>query len=233
MDDNSIASVATEAVLKTQDVSWAPSPGRLITYPDFALPPQSMTAIIGPSGSGKTTLLDLLAGLRPPDGGEVSIQGARPKSMGEMSIREFRRENIGIVFQDLRLLEHLSVMENILLPTLLHVRDRVPQLRERAKTLLCRLELDIDCDRPLRYLAGGEKQRVAIVRAILQQPPIVLADEPTGHLDGPTGELVLAELRTLANECGSTILVATHDTSLLSMFDRVIDLASGIVAESN
>jgi len=184
------------------------------------------TAVVGPSGSGKTTWLHLLAGILVPDGGRIVVDDTEVSALDDRRRREFRVTKIGMVFQEFELLDHLSVLDNILLPyritPVLHLDD---QVRGRARDLAARVGLEDKLRRPPRKLSQGERQRVGVCRALLHDPPLLFADEPTGNLDPATRDRVLDALHEYAREHGATLLTVTHDHSRLDAYDRVIDTA--------
>ncbi|MBL9120146.1 MAG: ATP-binding cassette domain-containing protein [Phycisphaerae bacterium] len=181
-------------------------------------------ALVGPSGCGKSTLLSLLSGERRPDAGEVRFGDQVLSSMSDAERRAFRMTTVGLVFQDFRLIESLTLLDNILLPCRLH--PALPlnrQAIERARSLAAQLGIDGLLARRPDELSHGERQRGAVARALLARPKLLLADEPTGNLD-PTGkQRLLSELFQLAREQQSIVVVATHDHALLPSFDAVID----------
>ena len=183
-------------------------------------------AIMGPSGSGKSTLLALLAGLDRPSYGSVRIDGEAIESMGEDRLALLRRRKIGFVFQSFHLLGNFTALENVMLPLeLLGQRDA----RERARELLERVGLG---DRGHHYptqLSGGEQQRVALARAFAPDPAVLLADEPTGNLDGENGRIVLEMMLGLRRDHGTTLVLVTHDPALAQLSDRVVRLRDGRV----
>jgi putative ABC transport system ATP-binding protein len=187
---------------------------------DLAIQPGEFTAILGPSGSGKSTLLALMAGLDRPTSGEVRIDGAPIQALSEDALALLRRRKIGFVFQSFHLLGNLTARENVLLPIeLLRLSDPIA----RADELLAAVGL---ADRGHHYpsqLSGGEQQRVALARAFAARPPILLADEPTGNLDGVTGRRIL-ELRRRE---GTTLVLVTHDPAVANLADRLIHLRDG------
>lgn len=192
------------------------------------------TAIVGPSGSGKTTLLRLIAGIVVPDAGRVVTNGVEVDALSDAGRRRFRIRSIGLIFQEFELLEYLSVLDNILLP--FHLNRDMPgrgTARERAAELAHRVGLGDKLDRRPANLSQGERQRVAVCRALVTQPPLLLADEPTGNLDPKTGARVLDELTECANAGGATLVVVTHDHGLLDRFDRVVDMADHIHEEQD
>jgi putative ABC transport system ATP-binding protein len=182
-------------------------------------------ALIGPSGCGKSTLLGLLAGRLVPESGEIRFRGERIDSLGDEARRAFRIRNVGQVFQDFRLVDHLDVLGNILLPC--RINPAMPldrAARERAETLAKSLGLSARLGHRPHELSHGERQRVAVARALLARPAMLLADEPTGNLDPRAKGSLLDELFRLARDEGTAVLVATHDHALLPRFDRTLDL---------
>ena len=187
-------------------------------------------SIMGPSGAGKSTLLHLMGGLDSATEGVVRVDGAELGSLGEEALSAFRRRRLGFVFQFFNLLPTLSAWENVALPRLL---DGVPlgRSRTRAGALLKRVGLSHRVEHRPAELSGGELQRVAVARALMAEPVLILADEPTGNLDSATGAEVLALLRSCATEDGRTVIVVTHDPRAAEVGDRVVELADGRVLE--
>jgi putative ABC transport system ATP-binding protein len=184
-------------------------------------------ALVGPSGSGKTTLLHLLAGILAPASGSVVVGGQDTGALDADARRAFRIQRIGLVFQELELLEYLSVLDNVLLPYRIHPSLRLDSTAgERARTLAERLDIGDKLARLPRQLSQGERQRAAVCRALVTGPPLLLADEPTGNLDPANKQRVLDALFDLAAESGATILTVTHDHELLPRFDRTVDFKS-------
>jgi putative ABC transport system ATP-binding protein len=183
------------------------------------------TAIVGPSGSGKTTLLHLLAGVLVPAQGCIRMGSVELTRWTDSARRAFRLLNMGLVFQEFELLEHLTVFENLLLPCRLHraVRPNAER-RQRVHQLADVLGLKDKLSRYPRALSQGERQRVAVGRALLLEPSVILADEPTGNLDPATKELVLNLLLQRAHIGRSTVVIATHDYQLLEHFDQVVQM---------
>ncbi len=184
-------------------------------------------AVIGSSGSGKTTLLNLVAGIALPQAGCVTTNGVEITALDDRARREFRIANIGLVFQEFELLEYLSVLDNILLPyrvtPALHL-DRA--VRERAEDLARQVGIQDKLVRLVKRLSHGERQRVAVCRALLTQPALLLADEPTGNLDPANRDRVLDFLFDYSRSAGATLVTVTHDRDLLGRFARVIDVKS-------
>lgn len=191
---------------------------------DMALERGTFEAVMGPSGSGKSTLLHLLAGLLTPDGGEIRVGGEALSAMDDHAVTCFRRRRIGLVFQDFNLIPTLTAEENVILPLLLDRKVPDPQ---RVEALLARLNLAHRRAHVPQKLSGGERQRVAIARALVTGPDIVLADEPTGNLDSPTGRAFCDLLRTMNAEDGCTILLVSHDPVVAATARRVHLLRDG------
>lgn len=181
-------------------------------------------AVVGPSGSGKTTLLNLIAGIARPQSGDIVTASHNLADLDDGSIRNFRIEHIGLVFQEFELLEYLDVLDNVLLPyrinSSLNLNDTV---RQRAQELLEGVGIGDKRNRYPDQLSQGERQRVAVCRALLVNPPLLLADEPTGNLDSANKGRVLEILIDYAAANEATLVTVTHDTGLLDRFERVID----------
>lgn len=190
--------------------------------------PGECVALIGPSGAGKSTLLHIAGLLERPDGGDVILAG---KSCGRMSDAErtdMRGRTLGFVYQFHYLLPEFSALENVMIPLMIVGASR-SAARKRARELLATVGLSArETHRPAR-LSGGEQQRVAIVRAIANQPHVLLADEPTGNLDPPTAESVFAELLKLVRTTGLAALIATHNPDLAQRMDRIVTLRNGVL----
>lgn len=184
-------------------------------------------AIMGRSGSGKTTLLDLLGCLLRPTDGQLSIDGRSVIGASDGELAAVRRERIGFVFQEFNLIPTLTAIENVLLP--LRYGPRRPDGRARATELLDLVGLAARATHRPTELSGGEQQRVAIARALVNDPALILADEPTGELDSATSERLMAMLRQLNAERGVTIIIVTHDAGVAGVTDRVVRLSDGRV----
>ena len=187
-----------------------------------------IVAVMGPSGSGKSTLLHCLAGIYPPDNGEVRFNGERLDTLSDTRRTELRRTAFGFVFQFGQLVPELTVADNIALPLLLNRVGR-KSAYAKASTWLPRLGLDGLGGRRTGELSGGEAQRVAVARALVSQPKILFADEPTGSLDTLTGELVMDLLVGLAREEGTTVVLVTHDARVAAYADREVMVRDGKV----
>jgi len=187
-----------------------------------------VVAIAGPSGSGKSTLLGLIAGLDAPTTGTIVVDGVAVTSRSEEQLARLRGEKIGIVFQFFHLLPSLTALENILVPMEI---AGAPDAQARARTLLADVGL---ADRGHHYpsqLSGGEQQRIALARALANNPPVLLADEPTGNLDSATGRQVIEMLVSVGRKQGRTLVLVTHDPDLAALADEVISLRDGRVVE--
>ena len=183
--------------------------------------------LIGPSGSGKTSLLTLIAGLQRPSSGTLAVLGVDYGNCSQEQLADFRRANIGVVFQNFHLLPSMSALENVALP-LEMASD--PAAEEKAAESLAIVGLGHRLDHFPHQLSGGEQQRTAIARAFVARPRLILADEPTGNLDGETGRAVIGVLEKLVAETAATLIFITHDGSLLSHFDRTLQMLDGRLA---
>ncbi|MDQ2673973.1 MAG: ABC transporter ATP-binding protein [Chloroflexota bacterium] len=184
-------------------------------------------AIMGRSGSGKTTLLDLLGCLLRPTSGALSIDGRSVIGASDGELAAIRRERIGFVFQEFNLIPTLTAIENVLLP--LRYGPRRPDGRARAEELLALVGLGQRTTHRPTELSGGEQQRVAIARALVNEPAVILADEPTGELDSATSAQLMGTLRQLNRDRGVTIIIVTHDAGVAGSTDRVVRLSDGRV----
>jgi ABC-type lipoprotein export system ATPase subunit len=197
----------------------------------FVVPSGSSCALVGRSGSGKSTLLHLAAAIDVPSAGKVLIQN---RDIGMLSDRErtlLRRDHIGLVFQFFYLLPHLSVLENIVLPELIAGLSERDYL-ERARELLDRVGLLDRADDDAEKLSGGEMQRIAICRALMRRPSLVLADEPTGNLDDKTAQAVMQLMLDLVSRERCTLLFVTHSSEIAEMADSISELHSGVLTHS-
>jgi ABC-type lipoprotein export system ATPase subunit len=189
-----------------------------------------IVAVMGRSGSGKTTLLHLLAGLEQPTAGRILYGGEDISGLDEEALALWRRANVGLVFQAFHLIPTLSALENVAFP-LYPMKMRAGERRARAKARLAQVGLaDRAQHRPSR-LSGGEQQRVAIARALVNNPLLILADEPTGNLDSATGEEILALFKKLRAETGAAFLIVTHDDKVAVAADRVLRMTDGVFTD--
>lgn len=180
--------------------------------------------IEGKSGSGKSTLLSLLSGLDKPDSGTINLAGTDITNLSEDALAPFRNKTIGYVFQSFHLVPSLTAFENITFPAEL---NRDPQAVEKAKELLHRVDLSQRMNNFPHQLSGGEKQRIAICRALINRPQIVFADEPTGNLDSANGQIIMQLLLELRQEFKTTLVLATHSREISSQADHVFNLVDG------
>ena len=193
---------------------------------DLVMQRGEMVAIMGPSGSGKSTLLHIVGALESPTAGTVAVGGVRFDGLDDQGLTGLRRDHIGFVFQFFNLLPSLTAEENVLLPALI-ARRADAAVRARARALLESVGLGDRANHTPGELSGGQQQRVSIARALLLEPELVLADEPTGNLDTRSGREVLRVLRRLNRSEGRTILMVTHDVSAAAVADRVVFLRDG------
>jgi putative ABC transport system ATP-binding protein len=208
------------------------------TYPDstFRLEIESLSidrgqkaALIGSSGIGKTTLLNLTAGILLPQTGKIEVDGSVVNHLDDAARRAYRIREIGFVFQDFRLLEYLDVLDNILLPYRINrALTMSGEIREKARSVASDLGIQDKLNKQPARLSHGERQRVAICRALLTEPKILLADEPTGNLDPANKAHILEKLFDYVDSRGATLVTVTHDHALLGGFNRVIDFGEGL-----
>jgi ABC-type lipoprotein export system ATPase subunit len=197
---------------------------------DLDIPEGQFIAIMGPSGSGKSTLLYMLGGLDRPTEGEIIIGGQDITNLGGEDLARFRRETIGFIFQAFHLVPSMTALDNFALPGIFAGLPR--DVRERrAMKLLTALGMDDRVDHKPSQLSGGQQQRVAIARALFNNPPIIMADEPTGALDSKTGQTVMRMLRWLCSKQGKTVIIVTHDPNVASYSDRMLQLKDGRVIQ--
>lgn len=195
---------------------------------DLDIAEGEFVAVVGRSGSGKTTLLNLLAGIDRPSSGTIHAAGAELGSLSESGLAAWRGHNVGLVFQFFQLLPTLTVIENVMLPMDFADKIRPQDRREKARHLLDRMGVGDQADKVPATLSGGQQQRAAIARALANDPPILLADEPTGNLDSTTAEAVL-ELFSALNAEGQTIVVVTHERDVRHVVGRQVTLMDGRV----
>jgi putative ABC transport system ATP-binding protein len=207
-----------------------PSGGRMLTVLDdvsLDVAAGETVAVAGPSGSGKSTLLGLVAGLDTPSSGTIVVAGVEVTRLGENALARFRRETLGYVFQSYHLIPTLTAAENVAVPLDL---AGAAAASARAGELLAGMGLAERAHHYPAQLSGGEQQRVALARAMALDPPLLLADEPTGNLDSATGAAIVDRLFALNRERGTTLVLVTHDTALAERADRVVSLRDGRIA---
>ena len=229
MRDASNAMGTTSSGLRAENLgkSYPTRSGMLVVLREVSLElrPGDSLAIMGPSGSGKSTLLSILGTLELPTAGTLSIQGRDPFALPERQLAGFRNRHIGLVFQDHHLLPQCNALENVLIPTLPNGDDAGADAR--ARQLLQRVGLTERLDHLPSELSGGERQRVAIARALINQPTVLLADEPTGNLDRTTAETIAALLLDLHREQNTILVVVTHNPALAERCARRCGLVDG------
>jgi putative ABC transport system ATP-binding protein len=183
-------------------------------------------SIVGPSGSGKSTLLNMITGIDRPSGGEVYVGGKAVHALSENQLARWRGRNVGVIFQFFQLLPTLTVAENVILPMDFCNTYRKRERKERAMHLLSLVDIEPHADKLPSTLSGGEQQRAAIARALANDPPLIVGDEPTGNLDTQTANEVFALFESLVDQ-GKTLLIVTHDRSLSKRTERVLHLLDG------
>jgi putative ABC transport system ATP-binding protein len=198
---------------------------------DLTVQRGEVLAIEGPSGSGKSTFLGLLAGFDAPTFGSIKIDGEEITGMNEDELAILRGRKLGFVFQSYNLIPTLTAEENVLLP--MELRGDVPKPQERARKLLSAVGLEARASHYPVQLSGGEQQRVALARAFACNPSLLLADEPTGNLDGATGNLVLEMLLELNRTSKATLVIVTHDPALSRLTNRIVHLRDGRIVNEN
>ncbi|RMG86293.1 MAG: ABC transporter ATP-binding protein [Chloroflexi bacterium] len=199
---------------------------------DMCIEAGEMVSIVGPSGSGKSTLLGIIGGLDTPTSGEVYIDGVEISRLGEDKLTEIRNEKIGFIFQFFNLIPTLTALENVALP-IEFANQRRYNPKKRAKELLEQLGLGDRLNHRPSELSGGQQQRVAIARALANNPPLLLADEPTGNLDSESGAMVMETLHQIRQENGTTIVLVTHDPGLAKQADRILTLIDGRIEQES
>ena len=203
---------------------------RVLAGVDMRVARREFVAVVGQSGSGKSTLLHVVGTLEPADGGEVRLLGESLLGLGAAETARVRNRNIGFVYQAHHLIPELTALENVMLPLLVRGESR-DQARARARDLLTRLGLGERCEHRPGRLSGGEAQRVAVARALVGEPCLLLADEPTGNLDEHTAEEVFAAMRELCREENAAVVMVTHSSELARRADRVLRLHEGRLHE--
>lgn len=195
----------------------------------FDVSPGEFVAITGKSGSGKSTLLYLLSTMDTDYEGTIAINGTTLTGLKQNQLAPFRNEHIGFVFQFHYLLPEFSVLDNVMLPALKLKKKPVEEIREKAMGLLEMLDIRGQEAKPASKISGGQQQRVAIARALINDPSIIMGDEPTGNLDSANSKIVFDIFRQLAKERGQTIIAVTHDDEFAASCDRIIDMTDGTI----
>jgi lipoprotein-releasing system ATP-binding protein len=195
---------------------------------DLAIHANEIVAIVGPSGAGKTTLLQIIGTLDAPDSGELMINGTNTRTLNDKELAAFRNRNIGFVFQFHQLLPEFTALENVMIPALI-AREKLQVAEKKAKDLLDFLKLSDRMTHKPAELSGGEKQRVAVARALINDPAVILADEPSGSLDTRNREELHDLFFKLRDKMKQTFIIVTHDEQLAADTDRIIHIKDGIV----
>jgi lipoprotein-releasing system ATP-binding protein len=198
----------------------------------LSIQPGESLAIVGPSGSGKSTLLNILGTLDRPTSGSVTLDGVNPFDLNSTELAKFRSMRVGFIFQDHHLLPQCSALENVLLPKLAAGGVKKDD-SSRAADLLEQVGLSGRVSHFPSELSGGERQRVAVARALMNRPPLVLCDEPTGNLDSKNAEAIGDLLRAVAAQSGAMLVVVTHSPALAEVFDRRLRMADGVLVDTN
>jgi len=217
----------SDKAIEVRDLAFRYSSGDFqLRLPVFSVDESETVAVIGPSGTGKTTLLNLLAGCCSPGTGSVYIKGTDIVRMSDRARREFRIRSMGMIFQEFELLDHLSVFDNILLPyRITPCLDDDRSVRERATSLAHEVGMGNKLRRNVRQLSQGERQRVAMCRALVTEPTILLCDEPTGNLDPANSKRVMDIMFTYVERNGATLVAVTHDHESARRFGRTVDMS--------
>ncbi|MGA9525214.1 MAG: ABC transporter ATP-binding protein [Myxococcaceae bacterium] len=219
-------------MIRVKDVSKVYRRGktevRALSIPELHVPKGQFLSVMGPSGSGKSTLLNLVGALDVPTAGSLTIEDRELSKMSDTELSRFRRDRLGFIFQFFNLLPTLSALENVILPGLLSGKKR-SALEGPARELLHRVGLNGRDHHLPDELSGGEMQRVAVARALLIEPALLLADEPTGNLDSKTGAEVLALIREATRERHLTVVMVTHDQKAAEVGDRLVRLKDGVI----
>jgi lipoprotein-releasing system ATP-binding protein len=225
----------TEAALQATDLCKSfrqgPEVLQVLTGASLHIAPGERLAIVGASGSGKTTLLQILGGLDRPTSGKVLVAGRDIHEMGERERGQLRNRSLGFVYQFHHLLPEFSALENVAMPLLVR-RTPVTEARRRAREILERVGLGERLTHRPHQLSGGERQRAAVARALVTQPAVVLADEPTGNLDGVNAEQIFALMLELNRERQTSLVVVTHDPRLAARMDRILSIERGVLTET-
>ena len=197
---------------------------------ELEIRPGEFVGVVGKSGSGKSTLLNLVAGIDRPSSGSVAVAGTEIHALSENNLAAWRGRNVGFVFQFFQLLPTLTAAENVMLPMDFSKTIPLRERRKRAVELLDLVAVKSHADKLPATLSGGEQQRVAIARALANEPPLVLADEPTGNLDSVTATEILDLFRNMANR-GITVVIATHEADIARVIDRRVEISDGIIVK--
>lgn len=217
-------------MIQTQGITKSFGSLQVLKGIDLVIGKSEVVAIVGPSGAGKTTLLQIIGTLDTPDSGRLLINGTETGRLNDKELAAFRNRNIGFVFQFHQLLPEFTALENVMIPALI-AREKAGMAEKRAKEMLDFLKLTDRMSHKPAELSGGEKQRVAVARALINRPAVILADEPSGSLDTKNKEELHALFFELRDEMGQTFVIVTHDEQLAAHTDRVIHIKDGVVME--
>jgi putative ABC transport system ATP-binding protein len=215
-----------------KDYQGPAGPIHVLRGVDLCVLPGEFVGIRGPSGSGKSTLLNMITGIDHPTAGQVRVAGRSLVDLGEDQLARWRGEYVGVIFQFFQLLPTLTTLENVTLPMDFARKWKPKERTERAMALLEQVELADQAHKLPNTLSGGQQQRAAIARALANNPPLVVGDEPTGNLDAKTADRVFSLFEALVQD-GTTFLMVTHDRDLASRIPRVIEVVDGVLHETN
>jgi putative ABC transport system ATP-binding protein len=206
-----------------------------LRFIDLEIEKGEFVVIVGPSGSGKSTLLHLIGGLDKPTSGEILVEGITLNKMKDRPLSKYRNGKIGFIFQDFHLQNYLNLVENVEIPLMFsHSKIRKEStMQKKAKNILDSIGLKERLNHHPNQISGGQKQRVAIARALINDPKIILADEPTGNLDSITGNKIIKLLKRIHKEKGVTVVVVTHDREIAKHADRIIEIKDGQILGQN
>ena len=235
--DRGNVAMSETAIIDARNVDYtleiAGRPLNILRNVSLRVAPAAVVAIVGPSGSGKTSLLMLLAGLEKATGGTIAVKDSDLGAMNEDELARFRRHTLGIVFQSFHLIPSLTALDNVGLA--LEIAEpglSMAQVRDKAAAALAAVGLDARLDHRPTALSGGEQQRVGLARATVANPPLLLADEPTGNLDQKTGAVVVDLMFDLARRQNTAVVLITHDPALAAKADRVFTMTNGELTET-
>lgn len=217
-------------MIQTQGITKSFGNLQVLKGIDLTINKSEIVAIVGPSGAGKTTLLQIIGTLDTPDNGQLFINGTETGKLSEKELASFRNKNIGFVFQFHQLLPEFTALENVMIPALI-AQEKAANAEKKAKEILDFMKLSDRMTHKPAELSGGEKQRVAVARALINNPSVILADEPSGSLDTKNKEELHSLFFELRDQMHQTFVIVTHDEQLAANTDRVIHIKDGVVLE--